>query len=61
MIFRVFVIAYGVGALLGFLGVIEWLLDRAASRVWLSHLVASFVSCVAGFAFWLADRRRTPR
>jgi hypothetical protein len=60
MIFRVFVIAYGVGALLGFLGLIEWLLDRA-SRVWVANLVASVLSCIAGFAFWLADRRRTPR
>ena len=60
MIFRVFVIAYGVGALLGFLGLVEWLLDRA-SRVWLAHLWAGFLSGAAGLVLWLANRRRTSR
>jgi len=60
MIFPFFVIAYGVGALLGFLGLIEWLLDRAG-RVWLRHLQAAFVSLLLGAAFWLANRRRTTR
>ena len=41
MIFRMFVMAYGVGALLGFLGVVEWLIDRASRRVWLTHLLVS--------------------
>jgi hypothetical protein len=60
MFFRVFVVAYGVGALLGFLGLVEWLVDRAG-RIWLRHLAAAGVSLMLGAVFWLANRVRTSR
>ena len=43
MIFRVLVVAYGVGAMMGFLGLVEWLIDRASRRVWLTHFLTSLL------------------
>jgi hypothetical protein len=60
MIFRALLIAYCVGGILGFLGMVEWLVDRA-SKVWLVHLGAAVLSFTAGLIFWVADRRRNPR
>ena len=60
MFFRLFLIAYGVGAILGFLGMVEWLVERAG-RVWVRHLVAAVLSLALGAVFWIADRVRTSR
>jgi hypothetical protein len=60
MLFRFFVVAYGVGVMLGFLGLVEWLVDRAG-RVWIRHLAAALLAFTLGAVFWVASRLRTTR
>jgi hypothetical protein len=60
MLFRFFVVAYSVGVMLGFLGLVEWLVDRAG-RVWLRQLQAAALAFILGAVFWVASRLRTSR
>ena len=60
MMFRTFALFYGVGLMLGLLGLCEWIYERV-NKVWLAHVVVSAASLLAGLLFWVADRRRNHR
>ena len=62
MLFRVVIVAYGVGVFMGLLGVAEWLVDRAERRQWLVRLTLALVSiavALLGSLTLKTKRRRT--